>query len=338
MTPEALTAITERRGTSIATYKSHRLRVVVFGSSGLAGKAICRKFNELNRCEVYEIGHDACDAAKYADVCQVFAKLHRTPDVVINCIAHSAVDLKDNDDAFKSYVANSIVPFNIGTACIQFKVPLMIHISTDYVFNSHDGIKIKDDCQAYSPSNVYGQHKLAGDLSLVGIYDNWNFRNEDDPLKLRIVRTSSLYGPDRRTFVDYVVDEYLKNGKIKALTTGSSVPTSTRYLAEYIYDLSLEVLSKDDNILYHNRYFKNCVCSNDMGNISRFRLAATIEEHLRELEVPGSLVIEMARDCDFSALRPLYSQLEPSSPTAPGWKTELEKYLHKKLDTMGFLK
>lgn len=340
MTPEVLTAITERRNVANnATKHLHRPRVVIFGSKGLAGSAISRKFNDIGY-DVYEITHDMCDASKFHQVCNVFSRLHKTPDVVVNCIAYSVVDLKSNEEANKSYFANVIAPYNIGTACIQFKVPLLIHISTDYVFNSHDGLKIQEDCQRYSPANLYGQYKLAGDMALVGLYDNWNFRNEDDPLKLRIVRTSSLYGPDRYTFVDYVVDEYLKEGTIKALTTGSSVPTSTRYLADYIINLADDVLKANEDILNPVRYFKNCVCFNDIGNISRFRFAAYIVSFLREMNVSGNLTIEQARDCDFTALRPLYSQLAPSTSgnKPPDWYEELKDFLQNKLDKMGLLK
>ena len=340
MTPEAFKAVTERHGiANAATNRKHKLRAVVFGANGLAGKAVCRKFKDMN-FDVYEITHDMCNATQYGQVCNVFARLHMTPDIVVNCIAYSSVDLKSNEEANKSYSANVIAPYNIGTACIQFKVPLLIHISTDYVFNSHDGIKIKEDCQRYSPSNVYGQHKLDADMALVGIYDNWNFRNEDDPLKLRIVRTSSLYGPDRNTFVDYVVDEYLKNGTIKALYSGSSVPTSTRYLAEFIYHLSILTLDAKEDILNHSRYFKNCVCSSRMENISRYMFAGHIVGFLHDMHIPGSLTLERARDCDFTALRPIYSALEPSAigEPPPDWYEELKDYLYKKLDKMGLLR
>ena len=332
------TATESRDIANAATNRKHKLRVVVFGANGLAGRAICRKFEDTN-FDVYEVTHDMCNATQYGQVGDVFTRLHRTPDIVVNCIAYSSVDLKSNEEANKSYFVNVVAPYNIGTACIRFKVPLFIHISTDYVFNRYDNIKIREDCQRYSPSNVYGQHKLDADMALVGIYDNWNFRNEDDPLKLRIVRTSSLYGPDRNTFVDYVVDEYLKNGTIKALYSGSSVPTSTRYLAEFIYHLSVLTLDAKEDILNYSRYFKNCVCLCGMENISRYVFAGHIVAFLRDMHIPGSLTIERARDCDFTALRPVYSTLEPSAigEPPPDWYKELKDYLYKKLDKIGLI-
>lgn len=332
MTEASLNAITERKNAAqMAEYRRHTPRVVVFGANGLAGSAIVRKFRDVG-FDVYEITHDICDASDFQNVCWAFDRLHKTPDMVVNCIAYSSVDLKNNEEARKSYLSNQVAPFNIGKACIRFKVPLFIHISTDYVFNNHDGLKISQDCQRYSPANAYGIFKLAGDMSLVGLYDNWNFRNEDDPLKLRIVRTSSLYGPDRNTFVDYVVDQYRNNGTIKALVTGSSTPTSTRYLAEYIHDLFFYEIGKKEDIVNHLRYFKNCVCSNTLGNISRFRFASYIVDCLKKLNVPGGLKIEPARDFDFPALRPQYSQLEPNTEynTPPDWLEELFEFLQKK--------
>ena len=315
---------------------------VVFGAKGLAGSAIVRQFKDVY-FDVYEITHDMCDASNFQSVCDTLACLVRTPDVVVNCIAYSTVDIKNDEEAYKSYIANTVVPTKIGAACIRFKVPLLIHLSTDYVFNRMEADKIEAENQTYSPANVYGRCKLAGDMSLVGMYDNWNFRNEDDPLKLRIVRTSSLYGPDRKTFVDYVVDEYLRGGTIKALVSGDSIPTSTRYLSKYVVDLVGREIDKKEEISNPSRYFRNCVCSSSDWvaiSISRFLFARKISEHLRDFNVPGQLELCVAKDRDFVALRPLHSRLEPSTdgPTPPDWDEELSDFLCEKLDKMGLLK
>jgi hypothetical protein len=58
------------------------------------------------------------------------------------------------------------------------------------------------------------------------------------------------------------------------------------------------------------------------------------------MNVSGNLTIEQARDCDFTALRPLYSQLAPSKSgnKPPDWYEELKDFLQNKLDKMGLLK
>ena len=296
--------------------------VLIFGASGLAGSAVFNRFKDVG-WNIIAPDRSQCNAASLDSVKRFFHRIGTMPDVVVNCVANANVDKNGKD----SWDSNVLAPRFIGEACIDYRIPLLIHISTDYVFNRHSAVPIDEKDQNYSPCNEYGRQKLMADMSLVGMYDNWNYRNEAHPLKLRIVRTSSLFGPGRETFVDIVIKNYLAGGEVYAIDSGSSIPTSTRHLANHIVELAeKEAFSEEKDIFDNTRYFKNCVC-NTSCPVSRMVLAQTVMEIISK-KVYGSLTINKANDWDFGAVRPMFSQLKPSDKIlAPYWKDELVSYI-----------
>lgn len=309
--------------------------VLIFGASGLAGRAISRIFRDEGFGVIEAPSHSVCDASNLVSVIDYMQKLWITPSVVINCVANTNVDA----DPYERIGSNIQAPCNIGRACIDFKVPLFIHVSTDYVYNRSAIKRIEENDMNYSPCNSYGREKLAADMALVGMYDNWNLRNPYEILKLRIVRTSSLYGPDRDTFVDGIINAYLENGTYKALQTGSSIPTSTRVLAKYMVELVRRTQARDESVNDPTRYFRNCVCdyAEDVP-VSRLVCAHTICNFLKEFEIPGNLNIEGINDWDLSQSRPLASNLYPGCKRwfpdvveVPYWEQELKEYVAYKI-------
>ncbi|MGR5456852.1 SDR family oxidoreductase, partial [Vibrio alfacsensis] len=90
-----------------------------------------------------------------AQVASVLAEL--TPDVIINCAAHTAVD-KAETDVEMSYAINCDGPRHLAQAAESLGA-VMLHMSTDYVF---DGEKDEPylETDTPNPKGVYGQSKL----------------------------------------------------------------------------------------------------------------------------------------------------------------------------------
>jgi dTDP-4-dehydrorhamnose reductase len=81
------------------------------------------------------------------------------PDVVLNCAAFTAVDRCESEpEAAES--ANARAPAVLAAACVGG--PLLVQVSTDYVFDGAGCTPIPEDAPT-APLCVYGQTKLAGE-------------------------------------------------------------------------------------------------------------------------------------------------------------------------------
>ena len=112
---------------------------------------------------------------------------HTVPDVIINCAAYTNVDgaEKDRDLAF---LVNGEALGIIGRAAATSTHPLVVHFSTDYVFDGRGSRPYRED-DATGPLGVYGASKLAGERALAA-----------SGARHLIVRTSWLFGMHGRSF------------------------------------------------------------------------------------------------------------------------------------------
>ena len=102
------------------------------------------------------------------------------PDVIINCAALTDVDACEGDEYYKK--AFAVNTFGVNKLRDEFD-GLLIHISTDYIFNGKRG-PYSEVYYKYDPVNSYGLTKMAGEAVLSTHYK----RNSV------IVRTTGLYG------------------------------------------------------------------------------------------------------------------------------------------------
>jgi len=102
------------------------------------------------------------------------------PDVIINCAALTDVDACEGDEYYKKAVA--VNTFGVNKLRDEFD-GLLIHMSTDYIFNGKRG-PYSEKYYKYDPVNDYGLTKIAGESVL---QTHWKSNTI-------IVRTTGLYG------------------------------------------------------------------------------------------------------------------------------------------------
>ena len=104
-----------------------------------------------------------------------------TPDAVVNCAAYTRVDEAERQPDLCHRV-NADGPANLAACCTEHHA-LLIHISTDYVFDGRlpPGRAYTEDDRP-NPLGVYGRTKLAGERPVL-----------DCPLGA-VLRTAWLYG------------------------------------------------------------------------------------------------------------------------------------------------
>jgi dTDP-4-dehydrorhamnose reductase len=110
------------------------------------------------------------------------------PDVVVNCAAWTAVDAAEDHEEAASAV-NYQGAANVAAACAKAGA-LLIHPSTDYVFDGHASTPYAEDAPT-APAGAYGRTKLAGEQAVRGALPDASY----------IVRTAWLYGAHGKNFV-----------------------------------------------------------------------------------------------------------------------------------------
>ncbi|MEI9895596.1 MAG: sugar nucleotide-binding protein [Chthoniobacter sp.] len=100
-----------------------------------------------------------------------------------------------------------------------------MHIGTDYVF---DGTKVTayEEDDKPNPLSQYGASKLAGERGLLAVSEGH-----------LVVRVSWVFGPDRASFVDQIVQRALEHERVEAIADKVSVPTCTLDAARLLLPL-----------------------------------------------------------------------------------------------------
>ncbi|HEY6496628.1 MAG TPA: dTDP-4-dehydrorhamnose reductase [Trebonia sp.] len=110
------------------------------------------------------------------------------PDVVVNCAAWTAVDAAEEHEE-EALAVNGQGAAHLAAACAGTGA-LLVHPSTDYVFDGHAGTPYAEDA-ATAPAGAYGRTKLAGERSVRAALPNGSY----------VVRTAWLYGAHGKNFV-----------------------------------------------------------------------------------------------------------------------------------------
>lgn len=186
------------------------LRIIVLGSGGRLGAALVREWRAggdqvlgLNR-HLLDIGN--FDAVRETLLGQEF-------DVLVNCAALTNVDYCETHPE-EAHHLNGEAVATIADVCSRKKARC-IHISTDYVFDGGKEEPYTEEDEA-RPISVYGASKLAGEVCLHAV-----------SAQHLAVRVSWVFGPDRVSFVDQILQRALEHDAVAAIADKVAVPTYT---------------------------------------------------------------------------------------------------------------
>lgn len=207
-----------------------------------------------------------------------------SPDVMINCAAFTHVDDAElkRDEAFS---VNVIGSENLATFCRKIGC-IIVHISTDYVFNGKKNEPYRTDDQPH-PINFYGFSKWLGEERVKGICE-----------KHYIIRTSWLYGIYGDNFLKRIYDRFKSGETLKVVCDQWGLPTYTITVCEAIWKL-IEI--KAPFGIYH---------VSDQGDpISWYDFA---QEFFRMMGYSCRIDPVSIKDMRLRAKRPKYSVLDSS--------------------------
>ncbi|HEX9873394.1 MAG TPA: dTDP-4-dehydrorhamnose reductase [Deferrimonas sp.] len=146
------------------------------------------------------------------------------PEVIINCAAFTAVDACETQQELANKV-NGEGPGILATAALKVGATL-VHISTDYVFDGRKASPYGEEDRP-NPSSAYGRSKLLGEEAIVrsGLKEYF------------ILRTSWLYGPGGKNFVETVARLASERQELRIVADQFGTPTYTGDLAGAIFNL-----------------------------------------------------------------------------------------------------
>ena len=193
--------------------------IVIIGSGGRLGKALAREYSYDH--SIIGFNHSHIDLNNPKNIKDCLEPLEF--DLIINCAALTDVDHCET---------HSDLAYSINTKAVEIiadiskrKGARMIHISTDYVFDGTSQIPYTENNMPF-PISVYGYTKFCGENILLAYSD-----------KNLVVRTSWVFGPDRNSFIDGIINKAIWNADISAVADKFSTPAYTLDIAQYLKPL-----------------------------------------------------------------------------------------------------
>lgn len=147
------------------------------------------------------------------------------PDVVVNCAAFTDVDGCESD-AEGAFRANAEGPGVLAAACRE-RGALLLHISTDFVFDGRKGSPYTEEDEP-NPLSVYARSKWEGEKAVAAAGGNWI-----------VARTAWLYGLHGKNFVKTMLRLASEREELSVVADKAGSPTWTRDLAEALIALLL---------------------------------------------------------------------------------------------------
>lgn len=277
------------------------MKILITGAGGMLGKVLGTCLGERKHI-VRGFPREELDVTNFHQVIDTLTVEH--PELVIHAAAYTKVDQAESEPEL-AYLINAFGTENIAVACNRLDIP-MLYISSDYVFdgNQHRPYQPWDSTH---PLSIYGKSKLAGELVVRSHLRNFY-----------IVRTSWMYGPHGRNFVDTIHQLAADGKELRVVSDQFGSPTCTLTLSEYIADL---ITTKRWGI-YH---------ATDGGTTNWYEFAKAVVEGMNVTVHPIA-----TRDMPRPATRPKYSVLDKMTlvntigrELVP-WQDALKTYLSSK--------
>ena len=281
-------------------------RVLITGADGQLGTEL-QKTGPKN-FELLALGRDELDIGAAEPIADTISQFK--PTVVINAAAYTAVDQAEAEPEEAEQI-NSLAPGYLALACRKNRA-LLIHISTDFVFDGLGSTPYKPDSKT-SPLGSYGRTKLLGEEKIL-----------EELSTALIVRTSWVYSAYGKNFVKTMLRLMQERDTVRVVEDQIGAPTWARGLAKMLW----ASLSKD-NIrgIYH---------WSDEGICSWYQFAKAIAEEAVKIGlIQRCAQVEPISSKNYKTLatRPDYSVLDCSSTIRDvgisplPWRSQLKSML-----------
>ncbi|MFN2395306.1 MAG: dTDP-4-dehydrorhamnose reductase [Bacteroidales bacterium] len=283
------------------------MNILITGSNGQLGSEFRELEKEYTSYKFFFTDINELDITNAEKTLQ-FIKSNKI-EAAVNCAAFTSVDAAESR---KSDVAliNATGAKNIASACAKVNA-LLIHISTDYVFEGKN-FKPYTENDTAGPKTTYGKTKLDGEIEVI-----FNAK------RALIFRISWLYSSFGNNFMKTIFEKAKKEKVLKVVYDQIGTPTYAGDLARAILEIIPKVPQKIRTEIYN---FSN------EGVASWYDFAHAI---VRIKKLDCKIEPVLSKEFPTEAVRPHYSVLNKArvkkdfGVSLPHWRDSLEKCLEK---------
>lgn len=240
------------------------MNILLLGANGQVGWELRRSLAPLGNVTPLS-RNDRDPVGDLADLDGI-ARTIRTiaPDVIVNAAAYTAVDQAETDKAAARLINTDAVRVVAEQAARLGS--LLIHYSTDYVFDGEGSTPFKED-HPTAPLNEYGRTKRDGEEAIIA-----------SGCKAAILRTSWVYAARGRNFLKTILRLAQSREKLDVVADQFGAPTGAELIADVTSRVIPAAVASPDKLgTYH---------LTASGETSWHGYASFIVDTARQLGVP----------------------------------------------------
>ena len=192
------------------------MKIAIVGANGRLGAALVREYQR--DYEVTSYDRRQLDLGQLDRVRSILAGTKF--ELLINCAALTNVDYCESHRE-EAFLVNAEAPRLLAEIANE-KSAKLVHVSTDYVFDGEKTVPYTEEDKAI-PLSVYGESKLQGER-----------RALDVSSQHLVVRLSWVFGPDKSSFIDQIIQRARENEAVTAVADKLSAPTYTIDVASWL--------------------------------------------------------------------------------------------------------
>lgn len=196
------------------------MKILLLGKNGQVGwelKRALQPLGEVIALDRYMNDQSDCgDVSNFEQINQTIARIQ--PNIVINATAYTAVD-KAESEQLQNDLINHLAVKNLAEQCQQIDA-LLVHYSTDYVFNGTGDAPWQED-NSTAPVNSYGQAKRDGEIAI-----------EKTGVKFLNFRTSWVYASRGKNFIKTMLMLAKSKEQLTIINDQVGTPTSASLIAD----------------------------------------------------------------------------------------------------------
>ncbi|MEI1692558.1 dTDP-4-dehydrorhamnose reductase [Acinetobacter nosocomialis] len=196
------------------------MKILLLGKNGQVGWELQRALQPLG--EVIALDRSTSldglsgDLANFDQIKHTIEKVQ--PNIIVNAAAYTAVDKAESDQENADLI-NHLAVKNLAELCQTHHI-LLIHYSTDYVFNG-EGTKAWSESDLTDPVNLYGNTKRLGEIAL-----------EQSGCTFINFRTCWVYGSHGNNFIKTMLKLASNREELSIIHDQIGAPTGAALIAD----------------------------------------------------------------------------------------------------------
>ncbi|KQG96045.1 dTDP-4-dehydrorhamnose reductase [Acinetobacter baumannii] len=196
------------------------MKILLLGKNGQVGWELQRALQPLG--EVIALDRSTSldglsgDLANFDQIKKTIEKVQ--PNIIVNAAAYTAVDKAESDQENADLI-NHLAVKNLAELCQTHHI-LLIHYSTDYVFNG-EGTKAWSESDLTNPINLYGNTKRLGEIAL-----------EQSGCAFINFRTCWVYGSHGNNFIKTMLKLASNRKELSIIHDQIGAPTGAALIAD----------------------------------------------------------------------------------------------------------